>query len=249
MESKALRVHDDVTDVKSISEALAAAWRAAADADVSLGERLAMYRAASGRLRPDFAEAYDELVDRLGVLERGEVGPQVGERLAEFSLPDQHGRLLSLSELLQSGPAVISINRGHWCPYCRLELRALAAVHAKVAAAGASIVSITPDTAEFTGRYSRANETPFPLLTDVDLGYSLSLGLIFWIGTDVGRLYREAGIDLGTYHRNSGLFLPVAAKFIVGQDGVVKARHVDVEFRRRMEPDAIVATLHGLRAA
>ena len=238
-----------MTDVRSISEALAAAWREAADANISLAERLAMYRAASRRLRPDFAQAYDALVDRLAVLERGEVGPQVGERLAEFSMPDQHGRLVSLSALLQSGPAVISINRGHWCPYCRLELRALAAVHAEVATAGATIVSITPDTAEFTAGYSQENEMPFPLLTDVDLGYSLSLGLIFWIGADVGRLYREAGIDLGKYHRNSGLFLPVAAKFIVGQDGLIKARHVDIEFRRRMEPEAILGTLHALKAA
>jgi peroxiredoxin len=238
-----------VTNARPTSESLAAAWREAADANVSLAERLDMYRDASSRLRPDFAQAYDELVDRLGVLERGEVGPQVGERLAEFSLPDQHGRLLSLSSLLQAGPAVISINRGHWCPYCRLELRSLAAVHRSVAEAGASIVSITPDTAEFTSAYSAAQELPFPLLTDVDLGYSLSLGLIFWIGADVGRLYRDAGIDLGRYHRGSGQFLPVAAKFIVGKDGLVKARHVDIEFRRRMEPDAIVTALRALRAA
>jgi peroxiredoxin len=238
-----------VTQVKSSSESLAAAWREAAEANVSLAERLTMYRDASRRIRPDFAQAYDALVDRLAVLERGEVGPQVGERLEEFSLPDQHGRLVSLSSLLQSGPAVISINRGHWCPYCRLELHSLAAAHSKIAAAGASIVSITPDTAEFTARYSRANATPFPLLTDVDLGYSLALGMIFWIGSDVGRLYQDFGIDLGKYHRNSGRFLPVAAKFIVGQDGLIKARHVDIEFRRRMEPDAIVATLHALKAA
>jgi len=207
-----------------------------------------MYRGASSALRPDFAKAYDELVERLAVLDRGDVGPQVGEKLEEFNLPDEHGRLVSLSSLLQSGPAVISINRGHWCPYCKLELRSLAAVHEQMRELGASIVSIMPDVTEYTGGYSRANELPFPLLTDIDLGYSLSLGLIFWIGADVRRLYEEAGIDLGKYHRSSGYFLPVAAKFVVGQDGLVKARHVNVEFRRRMEPEAVVATLRALKA-
>jgi peroxiredoxin len=228
---------------------LADAWREAANADVSLGERLTMYRTASSALRPDFAKAYDDLVERLAVLDRGEVGPQVGERLEEFNLPDEDGRLVSLSSLLQSGPAVISINRGHWCPYCKLELRSLAAAHDRIRELGASVVSIMPDSAEFTGGYSRANALPFPLLSDVDLGYSLSLGLIFWIGADVSRLYQEAGVDLARYHRNSGYFLPVAAKLVVGRDGLIKARQVNIEFRQRMEPDAVVATLRELNAA
>jgi peroxiredoxin len=238
-----------VNNPKPPPGSLADAWREAANADVSLGERLTMYRNASSALRPDFAKAYDHLVERLAVLDRGEVGPQIGAPLEEFNLPDEDGRLVSLSSLLTSGPAVISINRGHWCPYCKLELRSLAAAHDRIRDLGASVVSIMPDTAEFTGGYSRANELPFPLLTDVDLGYSLSLGLIFWIGDEVGRLYQEAGIDLGKYHRGSGYFLPVAAKFVVGQDGLIKARQVNVEFRRRMEPDAVVATLRELKAA
>jgi peroxiredoxin len=235
--------------VTSVPPSLAEAWRAAAEADVSLGERLAMYRDASRRLRPDFAEAYDLLIQRLAILDRDEVGPRIGERLDEFELPDQDGRLVSLSSLLRSGPAVISINRGHWCPYCRLELRSLAAIHDRVSELGARIVSIMPDSAGFTGRLAAANEIPFSILSDIDLGYSLALGLIFWIGADVRRLYQEAGIDLERYQRNSGFFLPVAAKFIVGQDGLVKARQVNVEFRQRMEPEAVVATLRELRAA
>src|SRR5215471_17086230 len=210
MADRATQVREDtVNSPKPPSRSLADAWRDAANADVPLGERLAMYRQASSVLRPDFAKAYDELVERLAVLDRGEVGPRIGERLEEFHLPDDHGRLVSLSSLLRSGPAVISINRGHWCPYCKLELRSLAAVHEQMRELGASIVSIMPDVTEYTGGYSRANELPFPLLTDIDLGYSLSLGLIFWIGADVRRLYEEAGIDLGKYHRSSGYFLPV----------------------------------------
>jgi peroxiredoxin len=217
--------------------------------NASLGARLAAYRDSTRRIRPDIAKAYDDLVARLDMLDNGAIGPQIGEPLPEFNLPDENGRLVSLSSLLRSGPAVISLNRGHWCPYCKLELRSLATAHDRIKEVGASIVSIMPDVAEYTGGYSRANELPFPLLSDVDLGYSLSLGLIFWIGADVQRLYEEAGLDLGKYHRGSGYFLPIAAKFVVGQDGLVKARQVNVEFRQRMEPDAVVATLRALQAA
>jgi peroxiredoxin len=212
-----------------------------------LSARLASYRDSTLRLRPDIARIYDELVARLDLIDAGAVGPKVGEPLPAFDLPDQDGRLVSLKSLLRAGPAVISINRGHWCPYCKLELRALAAIHDEIRALGARVVSIMPDTATFTDGYAAANALPFPVLSDIDLGYSLLLGLIFWVGPDIERLYREVGIDLERYQGNPGHFLPMAAKFIVGQDGLIKARQVNIEFRERMEPAAVLAALRALR--
>jgi peroxiredoxin len=213
-----------------------------------LALQLSAHRALSGRSRPEFARAYDGLVARLSTLDRGEVGPGVGEPMPSFQLPEENGHLVSLASMLETGPAVISFNRGHWCPYCKLELRALAAVHDRISQLGARIVSIMPDGAAFTADYTTKNDLPFPVLSDIDLGYSLSLGLIFWVGTEVQRLYRDVGVDLEKYHGNASYFLPVAAKFIVGQDGLVMARQVNIEFRERMEPDAIVAVLEQLRA-
>jgi peroxiredoxin len=233
-------------NVKSNSRNLAEALVDAEKLQASLNSRLSSYRAESRRLRPEFTRVYDELIGRLGVLDRGEVGPQVGEPMPQFRLPDENGRLVSLHSLLQSGPVVISFNRGHWCPYCKLELRSLAAINGQIRQLGARIVSIMPDSAQFTADYVKRNDLPFPILSDVDLGYSLSLGLIFWVGAEIRRVYEEAGVELEKYHGNQGSFLPMAAKFIVGQDGLVKARQVNIEFRERMEPDAIVAVLRDL---
>lgn len=198
--------------------------------------------------RPEFAKAYDELVERVNVLDRGQLGPKVGELMPRFDLPDENGRLISLSSLLQTGPVVISINRGHWCPYCKLELRSLAAINSEIERLGARIVSIMPDSARFTDTYVAHNDLPFPVLSDIDLGYSLSLGLIFWVGAEIQNLYQEAKIELEKYHGNQAYFLPMAAKFIVGHDGLVKARQVNIEFRERMEPEAIIKTLEDLHA-
>jgi len=48
-----------------------------------------------------------------------------GDRIPEFTLPNATGGQVTISELLASGPVVISFYRGGWCPYCNLELRAL----------------------------------------------------------------------------------------------------------------------------
>lgn len=206
------------------------------------------YRKESAIRRPAFAKAYDELVGRLDVIDRGQVGPQLGDLMPGFDLPDATGRFVSLSSLLDSGPVVISINRGHWCPYCKLELQSLAAIHNEIERLGARVISIMPDSARFTGNYIAQNNLPFPVLSDIDLGYSLSLGLIFWVGAEIQKLYEEAGVELEKYQGNRGYFLPMVAKFIVGRNGLVKAREVNIEFRVRMEPKAIIATLEDLRA-
>jgi peroxiredoxin len=216
--------------------------------NASLGARLVAYRDSTQRLRPDIAKVYDDLVARLDMLDGGAIGPKVGEALPEFILPDENGKLVSLSSLLQSGPAVVSFNRGHWCPYCKLELRSLAAINDEIRRLGARVVSIMPDTAVFTGDYATKNQLPFPILSDMDLGYSLSLDLIFWVGEEIQQLYESVGIELERYQGNRGHFLPMAAKFIVGQDGLIKARQVNIEFRERMEPDAVLAVLRALRS-
>ena len=215
---------------------------------IPLNPQLSAYRERSRLRRPDFAIAYDELVGRLEALDRGEIGPKIGDAMPVFVLPDENGRLVSLPSLLQSGPLVVSFNRGHWCPYCKLDLRSLAASHDRIRQFGANVVSIMPDSAQFTADYAKSNELPFAVLSDIDLGYSLSLGLIFWVGAEVQRLYRDLGIALEKYHGNDGCFLPMAAKFVVGQDGIIRARKVNIEFRERMEPDAIIAALEQLRA-
>jgi peroxiredoxin len=217
------------------------------DDGARLGERMSAYREESARRSPDFARAYDALVERLCGIDWSAAGPQVGQKLEDFTLPDANGRLVSLASLLRTGPVVVSLNRGHWCPYCRFDLRALAAVHPQIKALGAEVVSIMPDAAAYTRGYAERNALPFPLLSDMDNGYALSLGLVYWAGAELQRLYADAGIRLESYQRNDGYFLPMVAKFVVAPDGAIAARFVDVEFRKRTEPAEILAVLRGLR--
>lgn len=214
----------------------------------NLNSRLSSYRRESGLRRPDIAKAYDELVERLNVINRGEVGPQLGEAMPQFNLPDENGRLIRLTSLLRSGPVVVSINRGHWCPYCKLDLRSLAEINGEIERLGARTIAIMPDRAEFTEDYISKNSLPFPVLSDIDLGYSLALDLIFWVGDQIRELYSQVGVELEKYHGNQACFLPMASKFIVGRNGLVKARQVNIEFRERMEPEAIIAALRKLRS-
>ncbi len=173
------------------------------------------------------------------------MAPDIGDPMPPFLLPAHTGRLVSLDEILAPGPAVISFNRGHWCPFCKIELAAVASHHEEIAARGAQLVSILPDRQQFVRRLPEQILNNFIVLTDIDNAYALSLGLAMWLGQRVAELMQGRGHRLAEYQGNDGWFVPLPATFVVGRDGRVLARHVDPEFRRRMEIDQILSALDG----
>ncbi len=50
----------------------------------------------------------------------------------------------------------------------------------------------------------------------------------------IKRTYGGFGIDLERFQGNGGWFLPIPATLVVGQDGLVKARCVERDFRHRL---------------
>jgi len=158
-----------------------------------------------------------------------------------FLLPDETGRLVSLKSLTDRGPVAVMFYRGHWCPYCRLNVRAVIQAQDRIKALGAQTVAIMPETQAYAEKFKAEAGAPFPVLTDLDNGYALSLNLAIWLGTEIQRLLSYQ--DMASFQGNDGWVLPIPATFVVGRDGLVKARFVDPDFRKRMEIDDLIDAL------
>jgi peroxiredoxin len=159
-----------------------------------------------------------------------------------FHLPDESGHIVSLDRLLAKGPVGITFHRGHWCPYCRININALSRAQEEIAAWGGQIVAIMPDRQQFVSQLKAAAKVPFPILTDMDNGYALSLNLAIWLGVEMQRMLGDMR-DLPSFQGNDSWMLPIPATFVVGADGVVKARFVDPDYRKRMGINDLVAAL------
>lgn len=216
--------------------------------DAPLRERLALYTAALRKHAPDYSDAYDELVARMSAANLGARAPDAGDEMPPFFLPDSNLNIHSLSSMLEHGPVVVSFNRGHWCPYCMTELSALKQALSEIKAMGGQVVSIMPEQSEFTAQVAKETEHAFPILTDENNGYALSLNLVMWIGDRIRQLFVNDGLQLEYSQGNAAWFVPVPATFVVGTDGRIVARFVDPDFRRRMDIDAILAALHQAHA-
>jgi peroxiredoxin len=222
---------------------LAEAFEAICVMDASLNDRLAAYAERLKELNFPFSEAYDTLVSRLIEGEVGATAPNVGEVMPAFLLPGPDGRLYSLDELCREGPVVLSFNRGHWCPFCKIELRTIAQFHDEISAHGGQVVSIVPDRQQFVKQLRSVTAGTLIILSDIDNGYSLTLGLVMWLGDKLHELMLGRGFHLETYQGNDGWFVPVPATFVLDRRGIVVARHVDPDFRTRMGIRDILAAL------
>ena len=99
------------------------------------------------------------------------------------------------------------------CDYCGLELHALARAYPEIVALGGEVVSIVPETAKYARTLQQARGLPFRVLTDLDLAYALSLGLVFWVGEKIKQTYRQFGIDLERFQGHGGWTLPIPRRW------------------------------------
>jgi len=225
-------------------ESLDDAFRRVRDLDVSLREQLRTFAETARRDQPEFSAAVDRLVTRLRQYGAGESAPQIGEPMPPFLLPDETGQMVSLDELLNRGPVAVTFHRGHWCPYCRININALAQAHKELTADAGQIVAIMPDKQKFVADLKLQSNVPFPILSDTDNGYALSLNLTIWVGAEIKNMM-EGRLDLPTFQGNSSWMLPIPATFVVGRDGLIRARFIDPDYRKRMMIADMIAAMRS----
>jgi peroxiredoxin len=218
-----------------VVEAIEQAFQEVRGRDASLGERLVYVADQVRAISPPFAEAVDTFVGRLEQTGAGSDAPQVGDQMPSFILPDDQGRFVSLDRLLEVAPVAIAFHRGHWCPYCRLNAVGLAEVEADIKPV--QIVAISAETQVHTRAIKAEAGAHFPFLTDFGNGYALSLNLAIWVDDEMSSMIAGAGWDIPQYQGQEGWILPIPSVFVVGQDGIITARHVDPDYRRRLELD------------
>lgn len=189
---------------------------------------------------PAIVAAYEKGIDELRAagIERNALKP--GDRAPDFTLPDATGRSVSLSERLKDGPVVLKFYRGGWCPYCNLELRAYQKALPELAAVGAQLVAVSPESPDHSLSTKEKNALAFSVLSDRGGATARAYRLAFQLSPELKALYQSRGRDLAEWNGGDWT-LPVPGTFVVGTDGRIVLAHVDADYRSRLEPSEAVA--------
>ncbi len=208
-----------------------------------LFRRLAAVR---DRMPGDVLAAYDAF---LATLDTAGVAAQVlpeGAPCPDFLLPRAEGGLVSRDDKLARGPLVLTFFRGAWCPYCSETLDSLEEALPDLVAAGASLVGLTPETGGRALAMKQAHALNYDVLIDVDLAIGMAFGVVFRTPPAYEAVLRSRRVDLPERSGNATSWLPIPATFLVGRNGRIAKRWVDIDFTRRPEPADIVAAVRAL---
>ena len=165
---------------------------------------------------------------------------KVGQKAPEFSLPDQLGETVTLSSVLERGPAVIVFYRGEWCPYCDLTLRAYQRILPQISALGASLIAISPQTLDNTLTTVVKKELTFTVLSDIGNLVSRKYGLVFV----VPEAARHPGISAA--NGDQSWELPIPGTFVTARDGTIKFAFVDADWTHRLEPADLLKAVEAI---
>ena len=173
---------------------------------------------------------------------------KAGDRASAFILNDPEGKPVSSDDLLAKGPLIISFYRGVWCPYCNLELQALQETLPQFQALGANLVAISPQTAANSRKSQRQNQLDFPILSDTHNDVAAAFGLRFALPDYLIELYKRLKNDLPAFNDDPAWTLPMPARYVIGQDGVIAYAEVNPDYTRRPEPHSMLPILQQLLA-
>lgn len=90
----------------------------------------------------------------------------VGERAPEFTLPDQDGRDVSLTSLLNRGPLILYFYPADFTPGCTRQACLVRSLHDEIRKVGLRVAGISPQNPESHQRFRERHALPFTLLAD-----------------------------------------------------------------------------------
>lgn len=195
----------------------------------------------------EMTKAFEDGVREVAMSGAVERAMKVGATAPDFTLPDATGKQVALSEMLKQGPVVLTWYRGAWCPYCNLQLRAYQDALPEMKAMGAQLIAVSPQLPSNDLTSKEKQELAFAVLSDAGNTAARQYGLVYRMPKDVQTVL-TGKLDLPKLNGDNSWELPLAATYIIGTDRKVTYAFVDSDYRKRAEPEAILAALKAMKA-
>ncbi len=161
---------------------------------------------------------------------------KIGAKCPSFELSDQNGKRISSADLLAKGRVVPVFIRGRWCPFCVGQMEAMSSIAAQIAATGASIVAISPQTEKQAFFMHDQHRLKFPLLVDAHNNLARQFGLVYRVPEEQQALYSRTFVNLPFANGDTSWELPIPATFVVERDGTILFASANEDYTERPEP-------------
>tara|TARA_R110002049_G_scaffold79613_3_gene202662 strand:+ start:7986 stop:9482 length:1497 start_codon:yes stop_codon:yes gene_type:complete len=166
----------------------------------------------------------------------------VGDIAPNFTLKNALGESVTLEDYLKKGPVVLTWYRGGWCPYCNLTLNQLQQELSNFKASGANLLALTPELPDESISTKEKHHLEFEVLSDISNKVAKDYGIVFQLTDDVANIYNKS-FELNKHNGDASNELPLAATYIINEEGKIEYAFLDTDYRNRAEPSEITAFL------
>ena len=111
---------------------------------------------------------------------------------------------------------------------------------------GANLVAFCPQRPEFLKQMRKKHGLSFAILHDNENRYSEKLGLRFTLPDYLQEIYKSFQIDLPRFNGEPSWSLPMSARYVVNQDGIITAADFDPDYTSRPEPEKTLLDLRKI---
>jgi peroxiredoxin len=174
---------------------------------------------------------------------------KVGARAPSFELPDHNGNCVSSADLLRNGRLVLSFIRGRWCPFCVGQMEAMSSIAGEIAAAGAALVAVSPQTQKQAFFMHDQHMLAFPLLVDAHHQLARQFGLVYRVPEEQQALYSRTFVNLPFANGDSSWELPIPATFVIDRGGTILFACAHEDYTDRPEPFEILTAVRLAHAS
>jgi len=127
-----------------------------------------------------------------------------------------------------------------------MELEALQEIYSEVRGMGAELLVITPELQRYTRALRSKLGLSFDILTDLHQEVAGQFGLVFTLPDYLRELYKSFGSTLDRFNEEPGYRLPMPARYIIDQKGIIRAADVSPDYTVRPEPSETLERLRNL---
>jgi len=121
-------------------------------------------------------------------------------------------------------------------------------IHQTILDRGVTLLAIAPSRPEFSRQVTKKHNLSIPILTDQDNTLASKFGLVFTLPEELREIYLAFGIDLERHNGNSSWTLPMPARYIVSQNGLIHDADVNLDYTTRPEPEDLLKKLDKMMA-
>ncbi|MGB5820943.1 MAG: peroxiredoxin-like family protein [Saonia sp.] len=186
------------------------------------------------------AEVLNTIASEIGKLSESDLANNalnVGDKAPDFMLEDTEGHKISLDTMIALGSAVISFNRGNWCPFCNIDFKHMQKNIDEIEASGSNLFVISPQRKEKSAHLKKENGYEYPILYDKGNEVAKQFGICFTLSDELKTIHHSFGMDIPEHNGDISFELPIPATYVINSKKEITYAYINPNWMARAEPN------------